>query len=32
MLLLAHHLQRLDKNNQFELIYNISPGQKIYFQ
>jgi outer membrane protein insertion porin family len=22
---------KLDKNNQFELIYNISPGQKIYF-
>jgi outer membrane protein insertion porin family len=22
---------KLDKNNRFELIYNISPGQKIYF-
>ena len=22
---------KLDKNNQFELIYNISPGKKIYF-
>ena len=22
---------KLDNNNQFELIYNISPGQKIYF-
>jgi len=22
---------KLDNNNQFELIYNVSPGQKIYF-